>query len=86
MLNQITDLAKKYKFINEVRGAGFMIGIDFGAPCRDIALKLLDKGLLVSCTAMNVIRLVPPLILTKQEVNEILVILKETFEELAENQ
>jgi acetylornithine/N-succinyldiaminopimelate aminotransferase len=86
MLNQITDLAKKYKFIDEVRGAGFMIGIDFGAPCRDIAQKLLDKGLLVSCTAMNVIRLVPPLILTKQEVNEILVILKETFEELAENQ
>lgn len=86
MLNEITTLAKKYKFIKEVRGAGFMIGIDFGSPCREIALKLLDKGLLVSCTAMHVIRLVPPLILTKQEVNEILVILKETFEELTENQ
>jgi acetylornithine/succinyldiaminopimelate/putrescine aminotransferase len=85
MLNEISDLASKYEFIKEVRGAGFMIGIDFGVPCRDIALKLMEKGLLVSCTAMNVIRLVPPLILTKNEVDEILEILKEVFDELNEN-
>ncbi len=83
MLNEISELAKKYKFIKEVRGVGFMIGIDFGSPCREIALKLLEKGLLVSCSAMTVIRLVPPLILTKDQVNEIVVILKEVFDELA---
>jgi acetylornithine/N-succinyldiaminopimelate aminotransferase len=84
MLNQITDLAEKYDFIQEVRGAGFMVGIDFGSPCREIALKLMEKGLLVSCTAMTVIRLVPPLILTKDEVDEIVGILKDVFDEIAE--
>lgn len=86
MLNAITDLASNYELIKEVRGAGFMIGIDFGSPCREIAMRLLEKGLLVSCTAMNVIRLVPPLNLNKQEVHEILEILKEVLDELSENQ
>jgi len=86
MLNEISDLAKNYEFIREVRGAGFMVGIDFGEPCRDIALKLLDEGLLVSCTAMSVIRLVPPLIITKNEVDEILAILKRVFDGLCSDQ
>lgn len=85
MLNEITDLAKEYDFIKEVRGAGFMVGIDFGSPCRDIALKLMEEGLLVSCTAMNVIRLVPPLILSKEEVNEIVSIIKNVLDGLNEN-
>jgi len=85
MLNEISDLVRQYEFVKEVRGVGFMIGIDFGSPCREIALKLMEKGLLVSCTAMNVIRLVPPLILTKNEVDEILEILKEVLDEMAEN-
>ncbi len=85
MLNKIADLASDYEFIKEVRGAGFMIGIDFGSPCREIAMKMMEKGLLVSCTAINVIRLVPPLILTRKEVDEILEILQEVFNEMVEN-
>ncbi len=81
LLNQITELAKNYKAIKEVRGVGLMIGIDFGAPCRSIALNLMEKGLLVSCTAMQVIRLVPPLILTRLEADQIISILKEVLDE-----
>ena len=85
LINQITDLVKNYDFIKEVRGAGLMVGIEFEEPCREFALKLMDKGLLVSCTAMNVIRLVPPLIITKEEVNEIVAILKTVLEEETED-
>ncbi len=81
LLNQITELAKNYKAIKEVRGVGLMIGIDFGSPCRSIALNLMEKGLLVSCTAMHVIRLVPPLILTRDEADQIISILKEVLDE-----
>jgi acetylornithine/N-succinyldiaminopimelate aminotransferase len=84
MLSKIRDLASEHTFIKEVRGVGFMIGIDFGAPCRDIAARLLEKGLLVSCTAQEVIRLVPPLILTREEVEEIAEILGEVFDEIAD--
>ncbi len=76
LLNQLTYLCKRYKFIKEVRGVGLMIGIDFGSPCRTIALRLLEQGLLVSCTALQVIRIVPPLILTMAEADEIVQKLK----------
>jgi len=82
LINQITDLSKNYEFIKEVRGAGLMVGIDFEEPCRSIALRLLENGLLVSCTALHVIRLVPPLIITKEEVDEIISILKKVLDEI----
>jgi len=85
LINQITDLSKNYKSIKEVRGAGLMVGIDFEDECRSIAIKLMDNGLLVSCTAQHVVRLVPPLIITKDEVDEIVVILKRVLDENEEN-
>ncbi len=77
----LTDLAKNYPFIKEVRGMGLMLGIVFEPECRPIAIRLMERGLLVSCTAMHVIRLVPPLILTQDEADSILAILKEILEE-----
>jgi acetylornithine/N-succinyldiaminopimelate aminotransferase len=82
LLNRITALSESYPFVVSVRGLGLMIGIEFADPCRDVALKLLQKGLLVSCTAQNVIRLVPPLIISRRQVNEIMTIVTELFEEM----
>ncbi|MCK5470760.1 MAG: aspartate aminotransferase family protein [Cyclobacteriaceae bacterium] len=80
LLNQITDLSKNYKIIKEVRGVGLMIGVEFESQCRSLALNLMEKGLLVSCTALYVIRLVPPLILTREEADQIVSILKEVLD------
>jgi acetylornithine/N-succinyldiaminopimelate aminotransferase len=54
--------------IREVRGLGLMLGIAPVGDARDIAAKLLARGLVVSPTVTNVIRLVPPLIITPQDV------------------
>ena len=81
LINQITDLVKGYDFIKDVRGAGLMVGIEFEKPCKEIAIKLMEEGLLVSCTALHVIRLVPPLIITKEEVDELTTILKSVLED-----
>ena len=80
LLNQITDLSKNYKIIKEVRGVGLMIGVEFESQCRSLALNLMENGLLVSCTALYVIRLVPPLILTREEADQIVSILKEVLD------
>ena len=58
-----------------------MIGIEFKPQCRAFALNLMKKGLLVSCTAMHVIRLVPPLILTRSEADHIISIIHEALDE-----
>ncbi len=61
--------------VKEVRGQGLMIGIDLTKPCGVLAQRALDAGLLLSVTADSVVRLVPPLILTEAEADEMVAIL-----------
>jgi acetylornithine aminotransferase len=61
--------------VKEVRGQGLMLGIELTRPCGVLAQRALDAGLLLSVTADTVVRLVPPLILTRAEADEIVAIL-----------
>ena len=61
--------------VKEIRGFGLMLGIDLAVPCGEILQRAADKGLLLSVTADSVIRLVPPLILSEAEADEIVAIL-----------
>ena len=57
--------------VTEIRGQGLMIGIELAKPCGVLTQRAADKGLLISVTAENVIRLVPALILTQAEADEV---------------
>ena len=61
--------------VKEIRGYGLMIGIELDRPCGAIMQQALDAGLLLSVTADSVIRLVPPLIISTAEADEIVSIL-----------
>jgi acetylornithine aminotransferase len=61
--------------VKEIRGQGLMLGIDLTKPCAALVQQCLDHGLLISVTADSVVRLVPPLILTIAEADEIVNIL-----------
>jgi acetylornithine/N-succinyldiaminopimelate aminotransferase len=61
--------------IKEIRGQGLMIGVELTKPCSVLTTRAADAGLLISVTADNVIRLVPPLILTAAEADEMVAIL-----------
>ncbi len=61
--------------VKEIRGLGLMIGVELSMPCGALVGQCADKGLLISVTADSVIRLVPPLILTMAEADEIVSIL-----------
>ena len=59
---------KKYPDkIKDVRGMGLMIGIEIAGDGQTIVHKMLDEGVLVNCTNVNVIRLLPPLVITRKE-------------------
>lgn len=66
---RLTELAKRYDFIREIRGYGLMIGIDMTIPCKQIVLDALEEGLLVNCTQNTVLRLLPPYIITEQDID-----------------
>ena len=61
--------------VKDIRGQGLMIGIELTASCGGLMQRALDAGLLISVTADKVIRLVPPLIITEAEADEVVALL-----------
>lgn len=70
--------------VKEIRGLGLMLGIDLAKPCGELLKRAADNGLLLSVTADSVIRLVPPLIITQAEADEIVAILCPLIKQLLE--
>ncbi len=63
------------KGVVEYRGQGLMIGIELDRPCGDLLKQACDAGLLISVTADRVVRLLPPLIMTRAEADQVVAIL-----------
>jgi acetylornithine aminotransferase len=61
--------------VKEIRGLGLMLGIDLAKPCGALVQRAADAGLLISVTADTVVRMVPPLILSAAEADQIIAIL-----------
>ncbi len=55
----------------EIRGQGLMLGIELAKPCGDLVKQALAQGLLINVTADNVIRLLPPLIMSQAEAQQL---------------
>jgi len=65
--------------VKEIRGRGLMIAIELTKPCGEIVGKALERGCLINCTADNVIRLVPPLVISKGELDKVISVLNEVI-------
>lgn len=63
------------KGVVEIRGQGLMLGIELAKPCSVLTQRAADAGLMISVTADTVVRLLPPLILTQAQADEIVAIL-----------
>lgn len=61
--------------VKEIRGQGLMLGIELQRPCGELVKRCADAGLLISVTADSVIRLVPPLILSATEAQQMVAVL-----------
>jgi acetylornithine/N-succinyldiaminopimelate aminotransferase len=61
--------------VKEIRGRGLMIGVELTVPCGELLKRAADNGLLLSVTADTVIRMVPSLIMTTAEADEVVAIL-----------
>jgi acetylornithine aminotransferase len=60
-----------HKAVSAIRGKGLIIGIELARPCGELVEQALHKGLLINVTAERVIRLLPPLILSDQQADQI---------------
>ncbi|MBQ3635389.1 MAG: aspartate aminotransferase family protein [Bacteroidales bacterium] len=80
LLDSIKTIAKGSDKIKDVRGVGLMIGIEFHEPMAEIRKKLLfEKHIFTGVAGANMIRLLPPLCLTKDEADRFLTAFKEVI-------
>ncbi|MBP3447484.1 MAG: aspartate aminotransferase family protein [Clostridia bacterium] len=69
-MEKLNTLKEKFSIIKEVRGKGLMIGVEFGEPvAKALSKQLFEAGFLVGTVGESVFRLVPPLIITKTEID-----------------
>ncbi|MBO8137892.1 MAG: acetylornithine transaminase [Desulfotomaculum sp.] len=66
---ELTRLAEKHQRVEEVRGAGLMIGVELDGPGQEVVSRCQEQGLLINCVGGNVLRFLPPLIVSEKEIN-----------------
>ena len=79
---QLEELAQKHKSIKEVRGLGLMLGMELRYDVHDIMFKTQNKGVLVVDAGRTVIRILPPLIISKQQIDRAITALNEALGEV----
>lgn len=76
----LDKLVEQYDIVKARRGKGLMQGLELTIPVGNIILKTLDLGLIVISAGTNVIRFVPPLVITKEHIDEMLSKLQEAIQ------
>ncbi len=77
LLNGLEDLKSKHKIIREIRGKGLMIGVELKFEIKDILMDGIKNGLLLLYSGRNILRFLPPLVISENDVVKTLQILDE---------
>jgi predicted acetylornithine/succinylornithine family transaminase len=80
----LQGIASRQKIVREVRGAGLMWGLDLDRPALPVVEAALELGLLVNRTSNTVVRLLPPYVITAEEVDEACALLERAIGKVAE--
>lgn len=79
--DKLDELKDRYDFIEEKRGVGLMQGLKFNRPVAPVINKCLEKGLIVINAGADIMRFVPPLVITRADVDKMADILNRSIEE-----
>lgn len=83
LIEKLSSLASKYTYITEVRGKGLMIGIQLSIDkASAVKEKCFEKGYLIGTVGKNIVRLLPPLIVTKEDIDSLVDTLDGVFAEI----
>lgn len=81
LMARMKELQARHKLIKEVRGRGLLVGVELNGEAAVIIARAMKRGLLIASAGPNVLRFVPPLIATKQDIDQATAILDEVFKE-----
>ncbi len=71
----LNELKKKYSCIKQIRNLGLLVGVELDFQGKDIVEFCIEKGLLINCTQGNILRFLPPFVITKKDIDKTIKIL-----------
>lgn len=77
IMERVRKEAQQEAAIKEVRGKGLMIGIELDIPSRPVVMKMMEKGVIANAIGDNIVRLVPPLVISMDELNTVVDVMLE---------
>jgi acetylornithine/N-succinyldiaminopimelate aminotransferase len=78
-LKQLYRLKDNFSIIREVRGVGLMLAVELNQPGAEVVTNCMKEGLLINCIQQNTIRFLPPLIITRKEIDFLIRTLSKIF-------
>lgn len=85
-LSRLEEVKGKFPFVKEVRGKGLILGMELHMEGGAIVSEMMKRGFLINCTVENVLRFLPPLIVKKEEVDQMIEALEEVFKKINNDQ
>lgn len=79
IMRALISLKERYEIMVDIRGKGLMIGIELDRPGEGLVMECMKRGLLINCTAGNVIRFMPSMTVKEEEVEEALSIFEDAL-------
>jgi len=80
--NRLLDLKDKYDFIKELRGMGLILGLELEMEAKEIVTKVIENGILVLTAGKNVLRFLPPLVISTEDVDQVIGVLEKVFSQI----
>lgn len=80
---QLEELKAKYPAVKEIRGKGLLLGMELEVAAAEVVSACREKGLLINGVAEKVLRFLPPLIITKADVDEAVAILEQSLAQVS---
>ncbi len=80
LYDKLEELKNEYDIITDHRGRGLMQGLEFSVPVKEIMADVIDSGLILASAGANTVRFVPPLVITKEDVDSMISIFKKVID------
>ncbi len=77
---KLEEQTNDYEVVKKVRGPGMMLGMELNMNCGDIVNEARERGVLINCTADKVLRLLPPLVIDKEQIDKVISVLETILE------
>ncbi len=79
----LQKLAKQHPIIKEVRGKGMILALELKKPGGDVVLDCMENGFLINCIQQNILRFLPPLNISKKDINSLMPVLSNSLLQLS---